>query len=225
MKPKIAEVDIAQAVVKTLNEWQWEVYQEVIGPGGRCDIVARNKNIIWAVECKTSFGFPVLSQAYNWIKWGCAHYVSVAVPWKTISEFGKQICLNYGIGILYIANSNMEEAREIVSPRLYRKLAYPFELHEQQKNFKQAGSPGGGHWTTFKSTVNNLINTVNRNPGIEFNKLIKELDHHYSSLSTAKSCLKGFIGTKVIPELRMATVNKKLCVFPVNKKLNRIKNS
>lgn len=220
IKKKFSEVDLAQAVINTLREWKWEIYQEVVGHGGRCDIVAKQKNIIWAIECKNSFGFQVLDQAYNWIRNGSAHYVSIAVPWKSITnnKIGKKICLDYGIGVLYVSSSNSDNVQEIIQPKLRRKIAIPFRLCDDQKIIKSAGSTGGGYWTPFRQTVNRLISLVERKPGIEFNKLIKELDHHYSSLSSAKSCLRNFIGTNVIPELIIKEVNGKLCVF-LNKKI------
>lgn len=227
MRTKITEEELAKVVISTLQGWQWEIYQEVIGHGGRCDIVAVNKNIIWAIECKTSFGFPVLEQAFNWIN--KAHYVSIAVPRPKAnlynSSLGKRICLDYGIGVLCVNSGNRDEAHEIVKPKLHRKIIIPFKLHEEQKTIKNAGTTGGGYWTPFKRTVNNLISLVERKPGIEFKALMKELEHHYSSLASAKSCLKNFIGTKVIPELRTEIVDGKLCVFLAKKKLNRNKNS
>jgi hypothetical protein len=206
---KMSEVDLAKAVVEMLTEWGWEVYQEVQGPGGRCDIVGKRENILWAIECKISFGLPIIDQAFKWI---ChAHYVSVAVP-TAGGRLANLICNQYGIGVLIMRHGSVIED---VKPRLFRKII-PLKLYEEQKTFCEAGSNCGGHWTDFKRTVRNLVAEVGKSPGIEFNQVMKHLEHHYSSLSAAKSCLRGFIGT-VIPELRVEIVNKKLCVFPADK--------
>lgn len=213
--PKIVESDLAKVIIRYLESHQWEIYQEVEGCGGRADIVAKRDNIQWAIECKTSFGFPVIEQAFNWR--GRSHYTSVAVP-NRVSSFGQMICKQNGIGILTVDIYRMNVDRydsviEKVKPTLFRK-AKGFKLYEEQKTWSEAGSQAGGHFTPFKRTVQTLINTVHRQPnGCEFSKLIKELDHHYSSSTTAKSCLKKFIGTDVIPQLEFRTVDGKLLVF------------
>lgn len=217
MKQKTTEADLAKEVVAFLTEMGWEVYQEVEGPGGRCDIVAVRGKIHWAIECKLSLGLSVMEQAYNWIQTGTAHYVSIATPKYVGGNLAGVICRQYGIGTLFV---KYEEVREQTKPRLHRR-ARGFKLHEAQKTFCEAGSNKGGHWTPFKQTVRELINMVRNEPGVEFNRLIKALDHHYSSYATAKSCLRGFIGTHVIPELRIETVGNKLCVFPADSSDNK----
>lgn len=206
---KVAETTLAAMVVESLTEWGWEVYQEVTGPFGRCDIVAKRGSIVWAIECKTSFGLAVMEQAHNWTRY--ANYSSVAVPIAP-GRFGEKMCRTLGIGVLWV-RVNHEEVSETVRPKLNRKILN-LKLHEEQKTFCPAGSTHG-HWTPFKRTVRALVLEVRNHPGIHFDKLIKEIDHHYSSFSSAKSCLRGFIGT-VIPELRVEIVDRKLCVFPVD---------
>lgn len=207
--PKVVETEIARAVVDMLREWQWEVYQEVIGPYGRCDIVAKRGNILWGIEAKVNFGLTVLEQAAHWR--GYVNYVSVAVK-SAPGNFGREIARGMGIGIM---SYGYEEIREVEKPHLMRRI-HPLKLYEEQKTFCEAGSSCGGHWTDFKRTARNLTDAVNRKPGIQFNELIKNLDHHYSSFGTAKSCLRGFIGT-VIPDIEIRMVENRLCVFPVAK--------
>jgi len=208
MKHFNAETDLARKTVEILQEWGWEVYQEVIGRNGRCDVVGKRGQLLWAVECKLTFGLSVIEQAINWK--GQAHYVSISTPsTRYSSRIGNQILRHYGIGHL---ECKMDHYSETVKPHLNRKIK-PIALHEEQKHGAQAGTNGGGYHTPFRNTVNLLIRRVHQKPGIEFKTLITEIDHHYSSLASAKSCLRGFIGT-VIPELRFETVDGKLCVFP-----------
>jgi hypothetical protein len=211
--PKISETDLAKAVVSSLSEWGWEVYQEVDGVGGRCDIVGKRGPILWAIECKVTLGLSVIEQAFKWRF--RAHYVSVAVPsTRRRNGFAWKVCGDYGVGVFTVRGvGERANVVEEVRPRLSRKIK-PIVLHEEQKTFCEAGGNHGGHWTNFKGTVRNLVNYVNRNPGVEFNHAIRNIDHHYGTFGTAKSCLRGFIGT-VIPELRTEIVNRKLCVFPV----------
>jgi hypothetical protein len=207
MRPRPQETELAKIVVDKLHDWHWEVYQEVIYSQGRADIIAVNGNIRWGIECKTSLGLAVLEQAVN-LKNYC-HYVSVACPPGT--RFAEMICRHFNIGILEVCHIQ-EDCKERFKPHLNRRTLN-LSLHEEQKTYCEAGSNQGGHWTRFKGTKDHLIRYVAQHPGAQFSDVIKQIDHHYSSLSTAKSCLRGFIGTSVIPELRTEIVDRKLCVF------------
>ena len=205
MKVKMSETDLAKVVISHLEEQGWEIYQEVVCWGGVCDIVGKRGNILWAIECKVSFGLAVIEQAVNHKRQ--FHYSSVAVPSKRGGGFAERICRKYGVGVLKYKHS----VTELIRPKLNRKIA-PVILHEEQKTFCEAGSSNGGHWTDFRRTVRMLVQEVSRNPGMEFKEAIRAIDHHYSSFGSAKSCLLGFIGT-VIPELRTEIIDRKLCVF------------
>ena len=212
---RMTEEELAQIVIQELKDWQWDIYQEVECYGRVADIVAVKGRVQWVIEVKTSFGMKVMEQALRW-KWIC-NYVSIAVP-KVKNEFGKFLCRQNGIGIMTRFTESGRpwshgQMNEILKPSLHRKPG-GIELKEIQKNFCNAGSSKGGHWTPFKQTCMNLIEIVQRNEGMEFSQLIKDLDHHYSSYGSARSCLLGFIGT-VIPELRTEIVGGKLCVFTV----------
>lgn len=219
MKPKITEAQLAEAVVNYLEDWNWEVYQEVSPHGGsRCDIVAVRGKIQWAIECKLSFGFPVLEQAFNWKRY--CHYVSVAVPRGANGSFGDMICDKFNIGILSVDPYQLinpskfdHPVYEKKAPKLFRQ-AIGLKLVEEQKHWAKAGSQSGcGYYTPFKKTIQNMIRIVTKEPGIEYTELIKKSEHHYGKDSTAKSCLRSFIGTSVIPELRLELIDKKMKVF------------
>ena len=210
-KQKFTEQDLIKNMVPCLQDWGWNIYQEVEGPGGRADIVAARGKIQWAIEAKLSFGLPVIEQANNW-RPRC-HYSSIVVPSGTReSGFARVICRQFGIGILKMQMFEGGCLEESAKPHLNRRPLV-LELHEEQKTYCDAGSNRGGHWTPFKRTCRNLIAAVHHNPGIEFRALIKELDHHYYSMSSARSCLLRFITTGVIPELRTESVGGKLRVF------------
>lgn len=206
--PRPQETELAKIVIDKLHDWHWEVYQEVIYSQGRADIVAVNGKLRWGIECKTSLGMAVIEQAFS-LKNYC-HYTSVATPISK-SRLSDVICRHFGIGILVVYPVR-EECQENLKPKLNRK-PLKMALYEAQKTYCEAGSSQGGHWTKFKGTKDHLIEYVRRHPGAKFDDVIKQIDHHYSSLSTAKSCLRGFIGTSVIPELRTEIVDRKLCVF------------
>lgn len=204
---EISETDIAKVIVDQLSAFHWEVYQEVPHGFGRADIVATRGPVRWGIEVKKSINLTVIEQALN-LSYHC-HFVSVAAPCSRSASIARHLCKKLGIGIMRVSTTDF---REDLHPEFHRKVL-PLTLREEFKTFCPAGTPGGGQWTPFKDTKRQLIATVTREPGMEFGDLIKSLKHHYHSLSTAKTCLRGYIGTSVIPELRTETVGGKLCVF------------
>jgi hypothetical protein len=203
-----SETELAKIVVDKLHDWHWEVYQEVIYGPGRADIIAVNGKIRWGIECKASLGMAVIEQAYS-LKNYC-HYTSIATPISR-SQMPVIICSRFGIGMMTIYHMR-DDCTENLKPKLNRR-PITMTLHDEQKTYCAAGSNQGGHWTAFKHTRDALIRYVRQHPGAQFSDVIKQIDHHYSSLSTAKSCLRGFIGTSVIPELRTEIIERRLCVF------------
>lgn len=211
MSNKFTEEMLAEILVDFLEIEGWEVYQEVKTFWGRIDIVAVKGPIKWAIECKLSFGFSVLEQAHKAI--GKFHYVSVAVPYRAHNHFANKIAKMYGIGVLVVSKSGWRNLHESAKPRLFRKPKATPTLYEEQKTYCKAGSNKGGHWTPFKGTRERLLNIVHNRPGIPFQEALKKLDHHYSSLASAKSCIKNLIGTEALPELRLTYVDNTLCIF------------
>jgi hypothetical protein len=131
----IKETDVAAAVVRWLTEMGWEVYQEVsLGAGARTiDLVATRDRLVWAIECKVSFGVPVLAQAYGLL--GLAHYVSVATSDASDGDggtnrwFAKLVAEEHGIGTFEVGERFNDRgvmdgwvATREVEPRLYRKV-------------------------------------------------------------------------------------------------------
>jgi len=209
MKLHLSEIEMAKVLIEYLKTEGWEVYQEVRHDAGYCDIVAVCGKIQWAIECKTSMGFPVLSQAYRWVRWGVAHYVSVGVPNIRAGSMGAIVCEQFGIGAFRVEGYG---GGEIVKPRFHR-YARGFRLSEEQKTFCPAGTSCGGGWSPFKNTKQQIMNIVAVSPGIRFDEMIKRTDHHYGSLGAARSNLRAWISKGLIP-VDCRIVERRLCVFP-----------
>ena len=206
------ETELAKPIIAYLEERGWNVYQEVLIRGKIADIVATFGKLTWVIECKTSLSLKLLEQAYNWR--GRANYISIAVPSKSNSnDFVKGILRNEGIGILSI--SRFPEVFETIPPQLNRKVVdikkYLFPEH---KIFAKAGSKGGGYYTPFQKTKQNIEYNIKQYPnGILFSEFIKSLEHHYHSFSTAKSCLRQWIESGIICA-KIVKQDNKLYIFP-----------
>jgi hypothetical protein len=201
---KQSEADLARVVVSYFQgKPDAQVYQEVLGPNGRvADIVVVSGKYRHIVETKTSFNFDVLEQAYQWRKY--AHWVSVAVPRGKHARrpFQEKLCAHLGIGVLYVSTN--EFLYEASPPSLLRRVL-PMPLRDEQKtgSYAQAGSAGGGHWTPFRGTTDNLRAAVARSPGQPLGQYLKEIDHHYTSLSSARSSLTKWIAAGSVQGLKI----------------------
>jgi hypothetical protein len=212
------EQQYAQAVVDWLTAGGWEVYQEVVTPCGRCDIVATKGPVRWAIEVKTSLNLAVLDQARQNVAW--FHHSSIAVPaparniystprtWELAHSLAE--LLGFGVIRIVLPDPNAPRAgyrlegivKQDVLPRLNRRPG-PVHLHEEQKTWCAAGSAGGGHFTRFQQTVQRLTWHVGRNPGIKLKDAIIGTDHHYASVASATGAISRMIRGGVIEGLRL----------------------
>lgn len=200
---KRTEAEIAAAIVTWLRSQKWEVYQEVQPPrgvGGRCDIVATQGPIVWAIETKTSLSLALIGQALEWRPF--ANYVSVGVPYMRRSRTSDRILKDYGIGLLIIGKY---EVNEITTPVLHRKISPLLKnaLCEEQKTYAEAGNSRSHFYSPFKKTRDALIQLVERKPGIRLKVAIGEISHHYASSTTAVSSLRIWINNGLIKGLRL----------------------
>lgn len=203
----MSEQELAQAVVAWLGQGGWDVYQEVeVGRGGRrCDVVAVKGRTLWAIECKASLGLAVLGQAHAWL--GHAHRVSVATR-AVKSEFGARVAREFGIGWLVVSGGGGGRrararaqgrgrlaVRTRVAPargaRISRRLADA--LCAEQKSFAPAGNARAQFWSPWKGTAAAVRAWVAEHPGGPFAEMVREVEHHYRTQATARSCLRRHI--------------------------------
>jgi len=220
-KQKITEVELAKDVIAYLVQDGWEVYQEVKVNGPVADIVAKRGSVIWVIETKTAFGLDVIEQAVRWV--GHAHMVSVAVPWTKDSNFKEMICKKFGVGVLFRKTRNLGydelAVDEMVHPEFNRKIYNKWNsiLKDEHKTYCEAGATASHkRFTPFQDTRLQLVKVVTKNPGISMSDALKKIKHHYSSDSSAKSCLVGYIFKNVITEIRMEREGKEIHLFPAS---------
>ena len=205
MTQKKSELDLAANVVAWLQEQRWEIYQEVdLKHGGIADIVAVMGRRIWIIECKTSFSFSVMSQAYRWRRH--AHWCSIAIPAPkqrySEREFRDRICRDYGIGIIHDGKYDVSEA---IPAALNRKI-HPDDilkqLSEEHKTYALAGNSNGRRWTPFQNTCRSILNYVSNHPGCNLKTLISSIETHYSSPARARACIAHWVMKGCIRGLR-----------------------
>jgi hypothetical protein len=183
------ETEIGSRVVAWLREMGWTVYQEVKALDA--DIVAVLGRLGWIIECKRCLNLKVIDQALKRIGW--VQFVSIAIPECDRPYTFKPLFDHYGIGVVL---SNPYETREWIRLRFRRQKISSFvldNLSPRQLDYCVAGSTGGRPWSDFKDTVEKLRQLVEANPGIPLKEALTQIEHHYSSLASAKRSLAHWI--------------------------------
>lgn len=186
------ETELAARVVAHYAD-AFEVFKEVQSGGGIIDIVLRSGIVTTAIECKMGFGLDVIEQAHR--NRGVCHFSYVAIPCGRNGWFKREVCKDYGIGVLSVSPHSIEES---VTPRLFRKARGP-KLEEYHKE-NEAGVQSG-RITAFSNTVRKLVEVVRRNPGIAMKDAVTRIQHHYSKDANAAASLSVWVRQGVIKEV------------------------
>ncbi len=187
------ETDIAGPVMAWLERQEWDCYPEADvhgGSGGRADIAAVSGRILWIVEAKTSLSLALLEQAIGWKR--AAHYISIAVPGvRPINAFAADLCRDHGIGII---RAGRHDVIEWARPRLHRHNHQSAQriigsLHPDMKRYAPGGTSSSGYSTAYRRTMDRVKDFIKWNPGCTIGEIVKGVEHHYASSSTARSVI------------------------------------
>lgn len=201
---KIKESDIAQICVTYLENNNYTVYKEVTvnGKGGRrADIYGvdnYNKTII--VEAKMSFSLKVLEQAYSWRLNANEAYICIPKPKRSARKsfmFGKKVCESMGIGIILVDYFNSTCQIELDSKVFENNVKIP-KLYEAQK-YSLAGNDESKYHSAFKETCMNIDKYMaDISEPVKLSDVMKNIQHHYKTNTSAVSAIKKMIEYKVI---------------------------
>lgn len=195
------ETELAQHFVEYLScfdlYFEVDYYRSV-------DIVAIADNYAAAIEVKTSFNFKVLEQAIGNAKY--FHYSYIAVPRFRDSSFQKQLCKDYGVGLL-VYDRFQNIVREIVKPKLNRHADLERLKRSvcERNKLSLPGSKSGDSTviTAFGVTVDNLTNYVRRQPNCTLKEAVEKINHHYDTNQLARSNLAQWIRSGVIKNVKL----------------------
>jgi hypothetical protein len=192
---------IAAAVADHFESQHADVYQEVTSPlapadSTRTDLVAVAGDLVHIVECKVELSFELLAQARYWDlhEFGC---VWIAVPKLHRKTVGRTEALRvarsfYGFGVFVVDDAAIvlcEPAR--LRPPTDRRLLEA--LRPEHKTHAVAGSPAGGHFTSFKASCAALRAYVEQNDGCRLVEAVQAIQHHYRSNESAVSSLGHWV--------------------------------
>lgn len=179
-KPKIAsEAALAEVVTTWLRADGWRTYHEVELPrGGRADIIAVRRGLVWIVETKLQAGLEVLEQAIDRRRVG-AHGVVVAVPGGAAASRLAGIAGLLGVGVLAVEegtyyDGHLRTAQTGLHPVLkvwpgFARKARVAELTARLRpeyERQAAGTTGAMvRWTPFKAAVKSVVLALLAAPG------------------------------------------------------------
>jgi hypothetical protein len=212
-KIKFTEAELAEKFIQFFSGG-YDVYPEVPAYG-IIDIIAYRDPIVIAIECKMQFSFEVLEQAIKNKTYAHYSYIAIPKPKFYINGIKKRICNDYGIGVLTFREYKTEEGYtyskilkdmplderianridEQVAPKLNRKIIKP-KLEEWMK--KSIAGSQNDRMTAFKNTVEEIENMLIRKGKMKVEDALKEIRHHYGSISSAKSSLSSLCRSNVI---------------------------
>lgn len=221
-----SETDLAPPVIAWLEEDGWEVFQEVVIYQGspRADLVATKHGLVWVLELKKTLSLDLLDQTAHWTRY--AHYSSAVVPQSkkrySRNQLVFQICEWKGIGLLEVGPPSTwhnagPNVGKTVEPRLHRKAMVDKvrdALRPQHKDFAQAGNANGKFWSRFRQTCQDLARVVELSPGITMKQAIERIDHHYSSLSSARTSLALWIERGKVEHVKMRLEGGQTHLYP-----------
>lgn len=186
MKPNFAtESALAEVVTAWLRADGWATFHEIECRGGRADIVAVRRGLVWLVETKLRAGLEVLAQALEKRRAG-AHGVLVAAPHGPAARLLAGVAGRLGVGVIAVSEVDDfdERTRTIVRTHRAEMLAWP-AFYRQAKAAdllrgckpehaaQPAGTTGTKIWTPFKAAAREVIYRLAEAPGHQL--LVSEL--------------------------------------------------
>lgn len=209
----MGEVALGKELCTHLISDGWDVYQEVSIPGGRADVVATRGPVVAIFETKLSLSFDLLEQCRRRLAW--AHLVYAVVPSSKFRRAGAAIFEYFGIGVWEISMRGTGQISCLSHPFFWRKAdaeSTRSALYEAQKTAASAGSNHGGYHTPFRETEARLASLLKTGP-IEIKTALAEIDHHYGSVKSAKSCIIGRIKDGTISKIGMRKEGRSVVIF------------
>ena len=183
-KIKFTESDLANIIIKHLENKGWISYKEVsisgVGGSSRADcyfIKKENLEIIetLSVETKLNFSLVVIEQAFQWLAYSNRCYICIPSPKSSNRSsylFGIKICKMMNIGVFEV-NVKSGIIKEVNTPTITKNTKIP-PLYEQQRD-SIAGNNKGEFITSFKITNINIDEYMKDKDSVELKNLISKM--------------------------------------------------
>lgn len=207
----MTESEMAKHVINHYEKLGYEIYKEVSLFGGgsiRADIYCVRGDETIAIETKMGLGLKVIDQSFRWRPY--CNQAFICIPYKRKSDisFAKQVCQDYGIGILYFTKNKFYDSESEYSINVHldavkNEQPESFELHEESKN-SEAGNNRSEFVTPFKLTCKRIVDYVeSKNGKAGVKETIRNIKHHYKNDNSAENSLKKLVKINVIKDIKL----------------------
>lgn len=199
------EVELCQKFVAAHPRTE-HLYFEVHVPGGRCDMVHKEHNIITIYEAKLRLNIDLLEQCIN--RKPYAHFVYAVVP-EANQSFLRLLFHNHGIGVIEMRDERIhEDWRHYKTIGLLREVEHPafnrtpenITLYEENKK-EVAGSQNSGV-TPFSIMVTKITEHLKARGELSVETVFQH-QSYYGTLKQFKTNIYQWIRTGVIKGIWM----------------------
>lgn len=225
-KTKMSEQELAARVIAVLNAYGWECYQEIQLTMGGCtlDILAVQRPLFIAIECKLRMNFELLLQARGWRPY--AHYVYAVVPGE-ISAWDGEAKIFKACGVRLLGLGEIESRNPMfyggpvdcwVPMNRHAKVEVwkPFLRPEYQAHTDGcAGCAGAPKLTHYRCTIIDLTEMVRNWPGIKVKTLVQKVPTHWASPKAAAGRIIELAAQGVLSEFHLEQDDSgEWCAYP-----------
>jgi hypothetical protein len=179
------ESDMFEPVKSYLEHQGYEVYSEVVLPGGsRADIVGLDKHRTVCIEMKKTLSMDLIDQAIE--RKSCFAFVYLAIPERKspLPRFVERIFRQHGFGILYVLDDgDVYEKRKPIYRRAFNKKFDPaYYLKPEQKIGVPGGTQGGGYVTDYSLMIRDVKRYLSRQTDwVELGQVLEHCEVRYSN--------------------------------------------
>lgn len=225
-KPKLSEQELATRVIAALNAYGWECYQEIQPRFTNCtlDILAVQRPLFIAIECKLQMNLKLLLQARGWRPY--AHYVYAVVPGE-ISAWNDEAKIFEACGVRLLGLGEIESRNPIVYGRPMDS-GLPMNRHAYVEDWKSflrpeyqahtdgcAGCAGAPKLTRYCCTIIDLTEMVRNWPGIKVKTLVQKVPTHWASPKAAAGRIIELAAQGVLSEFHLERDDSgEWCAYP-----------
>lgn len=181
----------------------------------KADVVCKRENgDLESIELKLHANLTIIYQAYN--NKECFNYSSVLIPKNCLRSFSidflRQLCLSLGIG-LYLIDVHGRIKLEVCPQKVdHPKYSKYVKLFERQKEYV-GGEASSKCWSEYSQTVYEIEQWLKQHKSGNLTTILKEINHHYSSVSSGKQTLLRYIRRGILRQFKIINDNNEIALM------------
>lgn len=172
---------VALPVVAWLRGDGWDTWHDVAGIPNcgdrRADIVAVKGDVVHVIECKVSFGWPVLAQAESWLGWAQRVSVATLLPAGRRHD-GLRARAADGLGLGWIGVSLSGSVSTVSWCGVDRgwtwaRVAILLGALREEHKATTPGNADGAYYTEHQDRCRRLAEVVAAEPGVDLDRALR----------------------------------------------------